>query len=114
MCLSVLRRPVFIKILVVMAFAPAHSACGLALCTLLFANTQLAQMAPAMAGRCSATTYLRANNKTLAEASAKMSNAMPTKENGGELKNAKNPITLAVTVSGSRRLCDHAWAGTAF
>jgi len=33
------------EILIVMAFAPAHSACGLVLRTFLFANTQLAQMA---------------------------------------------------------------------
>jgi hypothetical protein len=35
-------------ILIVIAFAPAHSACGLVFCTILFANTQLAQMAPAL------------------------------------------------------------------
>jgi hypothetical protein len=48
MYLSFLRRLVFMEILIVMAFAPAHSACGLLLCTILFANTQLAQMAPAI------------------------------------------------------------------
>jgi len=48
MYLSFLRRLVFMEILIVMAFAPAHSACGLVLCTILFANTQLAQMAPAI------------------------------------------------------------------
>ena len=42
------RRLVFMEILTVMAFAPAHSACGLVLRTILLANTQLAQMAPAM------------------------------------------------------------------
>jgi hypothetical protein len=39
------------EILIVMAIAPAHSVCGLVLCTILFANTQLAQMADLLAIR---------------------------------------------------------------
>jgi hypothetical protein len=33
-----------------------------------------------------------------------MSNAIPTREKGNELKNANNPITLAVTMKSATRL----------
>src|ERR1039457_3345098 len=41
---------------------------------------------------------IRDRNNTAAEPTAKVSNMIPIKEKGSELKNTKNPITLAVTV----------------